>query len=65
MSFVQWSGVVTSKVHIASNRLKTLCDRPIPVHATETAQAPKDKTKICKACQRIEEEQKPFREFLK
>lgn len=65
MSFVQWSAGIPSKVHIASNRVKTLCDRPIPSNATESTRPPRDNTKMCKACQKIEKEQKPFQEFLR
>jgi len=60
MPFVQWSGGIPSKVHIASNRLKTLCDRPIPNDAVETTRAPRDSAKMCKACRKIEQEEKPF-----
>jgi hypothetical protein len=62
MPFVQWVGIIPSKVHIAASRLKTLCNRPIPSHATEIAKAPRDKTKLCEACQQIEREEKPFRD---
>jgi len=65
MPFVQWSGGIPSKVHIASNRLKTLCDRAIPSNATETTKPPRDSAKVCKACRKIEQEEKPFQEFLK
>ncbi len=65
MPFVQWFGGIPSKVHIASNRLKTLCDRPIPSNATETTKPPRDVTKMCKACRKIEQEEKPFQEFLR
>ena len=37
---------------------------PIPSNATETTKRPRDKTKLCKACQKIEQEEKPFQEFL-
>ncbi len=63
MPFVQWTGIIPSKVHIASNRLKTYCNRPIPGHATETTKPPRDKATMCKACQKIEQEEKPFQEF--
>jgi hypothetical protein len=62
MPFVQWSATVPSKVHIASNRLKTLCNRPIPDDATQTTKPPRNKTTLCKACQKIEHEEKPFQE---
>ena len=65
MPFVQWSGIFPSKVHIASNRLKTFCDRTIPSNAIETTKPPRDKTKMCKACRKIEQEEKPFQEFLR
>ena len=63
MPFVQWTGIIPSKIHIASNRLKTLCNRPIPSHAAEIAKPPRDKAKMCKACQQIEEEAKPFQDM--
>jgi hypothetical protein len=65
MPFVHWSGGILARVHIASNRVKTLCGRPIPGNAAETAKAPQDKAKICKACQKIEQEEKRFQRFLK
>ena len=61
MSFVQWSGGIPSKGHIASNRVKTLCNRSIPANATETTKPPRDSAKMCKACQKIEREEKPFK----
>ena len=64
MSFVQWSGGVLARVHIASNPWKTLCGRPIPDNATEIAKPPRDKAKICKACRDIEEEAKRLQRFL-
>jgi hypothetical protein len=65
MPFVQWSNVLPSKIHIAANSLKTLCNRPIPSHATQIAKPPRDKAKFCKACQQIEKEEKPFRDDRK
>jgi uncharacterized membrane-anchored protein len=61
MPFVQWSGILPSKVHIASNRQKTLCNRPIPGHATASEKPPRNKATLCKACQRIEQEEKPYK----
>ena len=63
MPFVQLRAGI--KVHIASNRVKTLCGRPIPSNATETTETPRDKAKICKACQEIEQEEKRFQRFLR
>ena len=57
--FVQWLGTMPSKVHIASNLQRTLCGRPSPGNATETALPPQDKATICKACRKIEQA-KPF-----
>jgi hypothetical protein len=65
MAFVQWFGIIPSKIHIAANRLKTLCNRPIPSHATEIAKPPRDKTKYCKACRQIEQQEKPFKDVPK
>ncbi len=65
MPFVQWSEGIFARVHISSNRGKTLCGRPVPASAAETAKAPKDKSKICQACRKIEQEEKRFQRFLK
>jgi hypothetical protein len=65
MPFVQlWSGIL-AKVHIASNRAETLCGRLVHDGAIETKRPPRDRTRLCKACQKIELEEKPFQEFLK
>jgi len=61
MPFVQWFAILPSKVHIASNRWKTLCNRTIPNNAVESKKPPRDKATMCKACQRIEQEEKPYR----
>ena len=65
MSFVKLR--VGIKVHIASNRVKTLtlCGRPIPHNAAETTDAPQDRDKICKACLMIEQEEEQFQQFFR
>ena len=63
MAFVQLRAGI--KIHIASNRVKTLCGRPIPSNAIETTEAPQDKDQICKACQEIEQEEKRFQRFFR
>ena len=56
MFYVEWiSGVMLGKVHMASNRLRTLCGKRIPGHATESEKVPRDKTRICKRCRDVEE----------
>ena len=66
MPFVQWSGPIPSKVHIVgASRLKTLCNRPIPSRATETEKPPRNKGAMCRACRKIEQEEKPFQEFIR
>jgi len=52
MSFVQWSEALPSRVHIASNHLKTLCGRTIPGNATDVTEPPHDKSTVCRVCQR-------------
>ena len=58
--FVQWSGALPSKVHMASNRRKTLCGKSVPSSATETTKPPRDMAALCKACRKIEREEKSF-----
>ena len=54
MHFVQWqSGAIVGRVHLASDRLRTLCGRPIPDTATQSNKAPRDKTKFCKRCRTV------------
>lgn len=65
MPFIQlWDGTL-AKVHIVSNRVKTMCGRPIPSNATETTKPPRDQAKICKACRKIEQEEKRYQRILK
>jgi len=66
MPFIQLWGGDLAKVHIVvSNRVKTLCGRPVPANATQTTKLPRDKAKVCKACQKIEQEEKQFQRILK
>ena len=64
MPFVQLHAGILAKVHIASNRVKTLCGRPIRSKATEV-ETPQDRATICKACQLIEQEEKQFQRILR
>jgi hypothetical protein len=67
MLYVEWmsGGNIRGRVHLASSRLKTLCGRPIPSKATNTETRPRDKTRICKPCLAIEEEQRRYVQWLK
>ena len=64
MLFAQLHTGILAKVHIASNRVKTLCGRPIRSNATEV-ETPQDRAAICKACQIIEQEEKQYQRILR
>jgi len=56
MLFIQWkTGLAVGKVHLASDRMRTLCGRPIPGDASNSNKSPRDKTKICKLCRDVEQ----------
>lgn len=67
MLYVEWlyGSYTLGKVHLASSRVKTLCGKPIPGKARESGKPPEDKTRICKPCRAIEEEQRRYGQLLK
>lgn len=59
MLWVQW--LQLGRVHMTENRLKTICNRPIPSNAVESAKPPRDKGKLCQHCLKVEKEESKYR----
>ena len=67
MLFVQMNSksINPGKVHLAANRMKTLCGKTIPTAATELEKPPRDKKTVCKRCQVVDAEERRYHNLFR